>query len=110
MFLASVAQVSDLLDELEIPNAQLMWEDQKPPQPPYVVLVPHETVPLRTGQGNAFEARNYDIELYAKRRDILLEKRIAAALKQAEISYTSDVAIDEKGQVAITYFSMTLVE
>lgn len=110
MFLAKVARVVELLDGLEIPNAQLMWEDQDPPQPPYAILVPHDTMPLQTGHGNVFEARQYDIELYAKPRDIPLEKRIAAALRQAEIGYKSDVAIDEKGQVAITYFSMTLVE
>ena len=110
MFLAKVSQVLALLDGLDIPTATLMWEDQDPPLPPYAILVPHGTVPLRTGQGNAFEAREYDIELYSKPRSVPLEKRIADALRQAEISYTSDVAIDEKGQVAITYFSMTLVE
>ena len=110
MYLAKVSQVLALLRELDIPVATLMWEDQDPPLPPYAILVPHDTVPLRTGQGNAFEARNYDIELYAKPRNVPLEKRITAALKQAEIGYTSDVALDEKGQVAITYFSMTLVE
>ena len=110
MHLVTVAQVSDLLDGLGIPNAQLMWEDQTAPPPPYAVLVPHATVPLMTGEGNAFEARRYDIELYQKRRSVTLERSLRSALRQAEIPYTSDVALDEKGQVAITYFSMTLVE
>jgi len=110
MVLATVAQVVAMLDRLGIPNAQLMWEDQEPPRPPYAILAPHETMPLRTGGGVMYDARRYDIELYAKPRDIPLEKRVRAALDEAEVNYTSDVALDEKGQVAITYFSMTLVE
>lgn len=110
MSLATVGEVVALLDELEIPNTQLMWADQKPPLPPYVVLVPHETKSLYADCGVWFEIRRYDLELYSKERDIPLEKQISSALRKAEIAYSSDVVVDEKGQVAITYFSTTLIE
>jgi len=108
--LATVGRVVALLNELGVPNTQAFWEDQKPPPLPYVVLMPHGSANLHADGTVRFDARRYDLELYAKPRDIALEHRIKAALRDAEVDYDSDFAIDEKGQVAITYFNVTLIE
>lgn len=111
MILATVGQVVAILDELGIPNAQMMWDnDDDIPRPPYVLLVPHESNSLHTDGTVSFEAVRYDLELYCKTRDIPLEKRIKAALRQAVIDYDTDHAVDDKGQVFITYFHLTLTE
>ena len=111
MILATVGQVVAMLDELGIPNAQMMWDnDDDIPRPPYVLLVPHASNNLHADGTVAFEAGRYDLELYSKTRDIPLEKRIKAALRQAAIDYDTDHAVDDKGQVIITYFHLTLTE
>lgn len=111
MALATVGQVVGILDDLKIPSAQLMWDsdDTKPPLP-YVILVPHQSNNLHTDGTVAFEAQRYDLELYSKTRDIPLEKRVKSALRQARIDFDTDYAVDEKGQVVITYFHVTLIE
>ena len=111
MLLATLGEVVGILDTLGIPNAHIKWgvEDEKSP-PPYVMVVPHESNNLHTDGTVSFEARRYDLELYSKERDMPLEKRISAALRQAGIDYDTDVAVDEKGQVVITYFHATLIE
>lgn len=111
MTMATVGQVVSLLDDMGIPNAQMMWDgDDEIPSPPYVMFVPHESNNLHTDGTVSFEAQKYDLELYCKTRDIPLEKRIKAALRLAEIDYDTDHAVDEKGQVIITYFHVTLKE
>lgn len=111
MILATVGRVVALLDELGIPNAQMMWDaDDDIPRPPYVLLVPHESNNLHTDGTVSFEAVKYDLELYSKTRDIPLEKRIKDALRRAEVDYDTDHAVDDKGQVVITYFHTTLIE
>ena len=111
MILATVGQMVAMLDELGIPNAQMMWgNDDDIPKPPYVLLKPLEANNLHTDGTVTFEAIKYDLELYSKTRDIPLEKRIKAALRQAEVDYDTDYAPDDKGQVIITYFHVTLTE
>jgi len=111
MAIATVGQVVTLLDGMDVPNAQMMWDnDDDIPKPPYVILVPHESNNLHTDGTVSFEAQRYDLELYCKTRDIPLEKRIKAALRQAEVDYDTDYAVDDKGQVIITYFHVTLTE
>lgn len=111
MSLATVGRVVGILDSLDVPCAQLMWrgEDEKP-SPPYVILVPHQSDNLHADGTVAFEAKRYDLELYSLERDVPLEKRIAAALREARIDYDTDHAVDDKGQVIITYFHVTLIE
>ena len=109
--MATVGEVVSILDGMGIPNAQLKWDgDDEIPRPPYVLLVPHESNNLHTDGTVSFEAQKYDLELYSRTRDIPLEKRIKAALRQARIDYDTDAAVDEKGQVIITYFHTTLIE
>ena len=110
--MATVADALAALDGLGLPAAQLVW-DHDPPPLPYVVLVPHESDAsnsLHGSGGVAFEARRYSVELYCGVRDVALERRLSRALWDAGIPHTSDCALDERGQVAITYFNMTLVE
>lgn len=111
MALATVGKVVEILDGLGIPNAQFMWRgDDNKPKPPYVLLVPHQSNNLHTDGTVAFEAKKYDLELYSLERDMPLEKRISSALREARIDYDVDHAVDDKGQVIITYFSTTLIE
>lgn len=109
--LGTVSQVFGILDDLKIPSAQFMWDsDDEKPSLPYVILVAQQSNNLHTDGSVAFEAQRYDLELYSKTRDIPLEKRVKAALRQARIDYDTDYAVDEKGQVVITYFHVTLIE
>lgn len=108
--LVSVGDVLGVLDGLGIPATHLVWPGLDPPPLPYAVLVPHESR-NRYGDGRVrHRARRYDVELYARVRDVALEQAVQSALDAAEVAYSSDVAMDEDNQYVITYFSMTLTE
>lgn len=110
MAILSVAQALELIDGLDIPATQLAWRDRKPPPPPYVVLVPHESRHDYKDGHVLRKRRAYDFELYTRERDIALEQRIEHALDEAEVAYSSDVTMDEENKYCVTYFSTTLIE
>jgi len=110
MALRTVAEVSDLLDGLGLPNTNLKWRGASPPPLPYAVLVPHESRHQYADGGVFSEAFAYDVELYTQEFDGRLNGAVSSALRDAGIAFSRDTFADEENQYCVTYFSMTLAE
>lgn len=110
MPLATVADVSGILDSLGLAHSNTDWPRNDKREPPYAVLVPHASLSRFADDGVWNEARRYDIELYTAERDVGLERRLAKALRDAGVPYTSDWYENEDDHYSVTYFSTTLTE
>jgi hypothetical protein len=113
----TVADALAVMRGLFIPCQQGAYDPGTAPQNasismPYAVLVPDEARALNTGDGIAHEYRHYDIQLYTRRRDVALERRVAAALREAGIRTPQpDVALPSaEVPAAIAYFHISLSE
>ena len=107
----TVADAVSVLSSEGIEVRQMRWRAIKDLQLPYALLVPGDPHQLSTADGIAHEYREYDIQLYTERRDIALEKRVTAALREAGIrTPMPDVVLDANGPAYIAYYHVSLTE
>ena len=105
----AIAALSD--KPLELSVAQQSWEPKQAPLLPYALLIPLSHREVMGSDGPVGEYREYQIQLYTKRRDVALEKSVRTALAAAGVRCPlPDVVRDPNGHVTIAYFHTSLEE
>lgn len=107
------AKLSDLiavLDALEIPWANTLFEPEEAVEPPFIVLVADTSVDYEADNGIYAQLMGYEIEFYSVRRDYAMEKRIQNALDAAGIVYSKSVWYIESEDMTETAYGVTVYE
>ena len=112
--MATVADAIAALDAIKLPVTQQSWDSWEPetlPPLPYAILVPLSHREVTGSDGPVGEYREYQIQLYTKRRNVALEKGVRTALAAEGVRCPlPDVARDPNGHVTIAYFHTSLEE
>lgn len=115
-----VPTVADMLGALDgitrrdgqpVPHTTFTWAT-KPPDVPYIVLVPGEGRFLYSDNRVDHRFRAYDVELYMRNYDLWLIRAVEDALMGAGIVFHTSEAIPDELNNAFTLvrFSTTLTE
>ena len=108
--MTSLKDMLALLDSLKVPAAPIQWAPSEAPELPYIVLVPQTTKNVFADGGVRQEVTPYLVELYTRRRDVPLEKRLQSAFDDAGIGWERYHTTDKNGPVVIAVYTVTLKE
>lgn len=106
----SLKQLLKLTDSLGIPAAQIQWAPTEAPKLPYIVLVPQNTDNVFADGITYQDVTPYLVELYSRRRDVALEKRVQAAFDANGVAWDRYHTTDENGPVVIAVYKINVIE
>lgn len=98
----TLTDLTDALDSIGLPYAQVEWMNGTTPDMPYVTLVPGDTNNwFADGTVNESPVL-YLIELYTRVRDVALEVDVQTALNRAGIGWQRTTSVLADGRAVMT--------
>lgn len=103
-----MTQLAQVLASLGYPIAYLHFkksETSPPPEPPFIIYLESDSDNFSADDKVWKKVKNYEIELYTDKKEVVIEKKIEDLLDSHSIFYdTSDVFISDENLLQRIYY------